>query len=389
MNKFKFFLFLFLMTTLVFIFFHVFLSNNQQKTDRGLVKIETPNEVVYKQALPPYQYRFPQEHYSHPQYKTEWWYYTGNLQTDDDQPFGYELTFFRVGSGLKPKHKSPWDIEHYYMTHFALTDVEGKQFSATEKLNRGAVNTAGAKTNQYFVWNENWQVTYNPTTQAHNLKAKNKDYAIELELVNEKPAVIHGKNGVSQKSACKGCASHYYSLTRMKTTGKIIKKNQIIPVSGLSWMDHEFGSNQLGKDQVGWDWFSIQLQDKTELMLYVLRLKDNKIEPNSSGTIVFANGQFQQLNLTEFKIKPLSRWQSPHSKGNYPSRWQISIPKLDLNLTVEPKLTDQELNFEGSQGPTSYWEGACMVKGQKGKLPVKGHAYVELTGYSQDFKSKI
>jgi predicted secreted hydrolase len=355
---------------------------------------QTPD---YEQALPGYQYHFPQDHAAHPSYKTEWWYYTGHLKSNQGRTFGYELTFFRIGTGIAPIQekppaknkvkKSPWSMDELYMAHFALTDDQGKNFFNTETLNRAGLNTAKADSKTYHVVNKGWQVKQTGQDE-FELFAQSGEQALHLNLKAEKPLVIHGKDGVSQKADCIGCASHYYSYTRLLSEGTLTWKGEKFPVKGHTWMDHEFGSNQLTTQQVGWDWFSVQLDDNSELMLYQLRQKNGAMDTNSSGTWVSADGKATHLKLGQFQSKPLAYWKSSKTSGIYPSGWQVLVPEQGLDLQILPTVRKQEL-VSPTPGGTSYWEGRCLVSGKHNGKKVSGEAYVELTGYSKAFKQRI
>lgn len=342
---------------------------------------------TFKQALPGYVFSFPRDHVSHDEFKTEWWYYTGHLESKDQKHYGYELTFFRTGVDELPvKQRSPWDVKDIFLAHFAITDENNKTFHYFEKLNRSGLNSAGARLDHYYVFNENWSVEQ--LGNQYVLKADTSDFGLHLLLTSVKPPVVHGKDGVSQKASCKGCASHYYSMTRLKSEGYVYLKGQAIPVSGTSWMDHEFGSNQLTSEQVGWDWYSVQLNDKTELMLYVIKKTDGSIDSNSSGTIVYADGSSKHISQSEFSITTKRQWKSPHTGGTYPMEWTINVPSQKVSLNLVPVLDDQELSTAKSTG-VSYWEGATTVNGQVNGKSVKGQAYVEMTGYAEKFHKKI
>jgi predicted secreted hydrolase len=347
----------------------------------------------YQLALPGYHYRFPQDHVSHPKYKTEWWYYTGHLKTKSGKRYGYELTFFRLGgqtAQMQKKSANPWKADNLYAAHFALSDEENRKFYYFEKLNRAGLNVAGARADTYHTWNELWQVEQ--LGQQMVLRADSPDGKQEIHLLlsPQKAPVIHGQNGVSQKASCLGCASHYYSMTRLKTEGVLVLDGLALPVTGLTWMDHEFGSNQLAKNQRGWDWFSVQLDDRTELMLYLLRLDNGTLDPNSSGTWVEANGQTRHLTLKDFTVKNSGQsWTSPTSQGRYPMGWQISMPSQHLLLNITPAFQNQELYTKGSTG-VAYWEGSSHVSGSRNSQSVSGQAYVEMTGYArQGVKVKL
>jgi predicted secreted hydrolase len=342
---------------------------------------------TFEQALPGFTFRFPRDHASHDSYKTEWWYYTGHLATPDKKKYGFELTFFRIGQN-QPKlaQASAWRGNNIYSTHFAISDENSKTFHFYEKMNRQGLNIASASDDDYYLTNEGWLAEQ--IGDKVYIKADTPEFGIHLLLEPTKPPVIHGKEGVSQKASCKGCASHYYSMTRLKTTGLLLLDGKPTPVTGLTWMDHEFGSNQLTEKQVGWDWYSIQLDNNVDVMLYVMRNNDGTSDKNSSGTIVYPDGRSEHISLDDFSIKRLSKWQSPVSKGVYPMGWQISIPRLQAELTVTPTFKNQELVTARSTGVT-YWEGSCSVTGKMASKELKGLSYVEMTGYSERFNENI
>jgi len=351
----------------------------------------------FKRALPGRVFSFPKDHFSHPEFKTEWWYYSGHLQSlgQDKKTFGYQLTFFRSGLTRETKlQKSKWSIQDLYLAHLAITDESKKKFQYLEKISRGSLGEAGVTPYKpgektFRIWIEDWSVEgKGPQAQNHFLAAGNKNFGLELMLAPEKNPIIHGQNGISQKAEGEGYASHYYSIPRLKTDGKIFLQNKEIPVQGTSWMDHEFGSTQLREYQVGWDWFSLQLEKGMELMLYQMRQKDGKIDPYSSGTIIFPNGTYQHLPRKEFQIEVLHQWKSQKSGASYPSKWKIKIPSYQMELTLSPTVKDQELITKESTRVT-YWEGSVKVEGKYQGDPIKGMGYVELTGYAKPFSKEI
>ncbi len=336
-------------------------------------------------ALPGYVYAFPRDHGSHNQFGLEWWYFTGHLFSESGRQFGYELTFFRkaMNNARVQDNPSRWAIEHLYFAHLALTDVESQSFSFAERLSRNGLGKAGANAGQMNVWIDQWSVhSVTPNHQVLALKADDTNFGLDLILTLEKSPVIHGNEGVSRKGAREGQASHYYSLTRLGTKGKIILGKESIQVTGLSWMDHEFGSGELGDDQVGWDWFSLQFNTNMELMVYLLRKKDGSSDPASSGTIIFPDGQAQHLSLHEIGVETRGHWTSPHTAAKYPAQWVVNVPSVQLSVQIVPFVADQELRTSKSTQVT-YWEGAAEVKGQFQGNPIQGKAYVELTGYSR------
>jgi predicted secreted hydrolase len=349
--------------------------------------LQTVNaETAYKQALPGYSYQFPRDDFSHDEFRIEWWYYTGNLKDKKDRSFGYQLTFFRIGLNEDNPVSNPssWKIDHLYFAHMTVSDIHDEKFHYFERINRKGVKNAGAASDKMHVWNENWSLTSNNNT--HHLQAIEKGTGIDLKLTPIKNRILHGKDGVSKKGNGFGNASHYFSFPRMKTIGKLFLKGEEIAVSGTSWMDHEFSSNQLNDNLVGWDWFSIKLNNQIELMLYQLRdIKGGK-DPHSSGTLVSPDGKTRHILNKEFSITPKQFWTSPHTKATYPASWTLTLPEGVLNVTVD--FLDQELfNLRSISG--SYWEGSVSIKGKLQGQTVSGKGYVELVGYEKALKQDL
>ena len=354
----------------------------------GLRSASGPQHT-YRQAIPGYTFEFPRDYFDHPEFKTEWWYYTGNLRTAEGRRFGYELTFFR--HAVQPqlsKAANVWDVRDVWMAHLALSDIEGGQFLNTERLNRSGAGLAGVDAGSGRIWNGNWQVRWKvdgaPSAARFSEKKLNAvadRFRVDLTMRSEKGPVVHGQNGVSQKSAGAGRASHYVSLTRLITAGTLTLDGKQYSVEGLSWMDHEFFSHSLESNQSGWDWFSLQMQDGSELMLYRLRRKDGSVEPYSSGTYIAASGKSRHLRFGEFSLEPGRTWASPRSKAQYPIEWVVRVPSLDLACRVTTKLEQQELAGKSATLPT-YWEGAIEVTGTRGSAPLRGSGYLEMTGYA-------
>ncbi len=340
------------------------------------------------QAQPGYVYSFPHDHGSHDQFGLEWWYFTGHLSHESGRRFGYELTFFRkaIDNPQVQNSSSRWAIKQLYFAHLALTDVESHTFRFAEKLSRAGLGKAGAKSHHMDVWIDRWALT--PVTPDHHvlsLKAYERTFGLDLTLTLEKLPVIHGEEGISRKGTEAGQASHYYSLTRLATEGQLTLGSEQFEVTGLSWMDHEFGSGELGDDQVGWDWFSLQFDSKMELMVYLLRRKDGSSDPVSSGTLIFPDGRSRHLRLQDIGVEPKNYWTSPHSKARYPAKWVINVPSAQLRVQIKPVMADQELRTSQSTNVT-YWEGAVDVIGKHRGVPIQGKGYVELTGYTRPLK---
>lgn len=339
--------------------------------------------------------QFPKDHGPHDDYQTEWWYYTGNLQGENGEHFGYQLTFFRralTPPSQRADRTSDWATDQVYMAHFALTDVTGGKHSAFEKLARGAGGVAGAEAEPFRVWLEDWSVagagpanrgtSYRKTPE--RLLASAGDIRLDLELTDTKGPVLQGDKGYSRKGEEKSSASIYYSITRLATTGTVAVRGQTFFVSGLSWMDHEYSTSALGRDQVGWDWFSIQLDNDTELMVFQLRRSDGSVDAFSSGTLVAADGSTRRLGADDFSIRPTGQWRSPRTGAAYPSGWQLEAPSAELSLTITPHLEDQEMNVS-----YAYWEGAVRVTGAEGARAVSGDGYAELTGYAKSMQGQF
>jgi predicted secreted hydrolase len=335
----------------------------------------------YRAALPGYRYEFPRDHFSHPDFQTEWWYYTGNLATTDGHRFGFELTFFRQGVGRNKEKNGTWDIQDLYLAHLALSDLDGGSFYHAQRTNRAGPGIAGISESQGRIWNGNWGVTWKGEDQ--ELHAVEDRFSLSLFLHPEKPPVIHGENGVSQKAEGPGRASHYISLTRLKVSGTIGLKGKSYSVSGLAWMDHEFFTHQLEANQVGWDWLSLQLSDKTELMLFQIRRKDGSVDPFSGGTYINPQGQSLHLRATDFTLAPQAEtWKSPTTSATYPIHWKIAVPKLGLQLEAATSLKSQELSAQTTFTP-SYWEGAISLVGRRTDAGLTGVGYLEMTGYDR------
>jgi predicted secreted hydrolase len=343
----------------------------------------TPAAAGFERVYGPRAFDFPRDHGPHPTYQTEWWYYTGNLEAADGRHFGYQLTIFRQAlapAGSRPERASEWAADQVYFAHFALSDVAGGAHAASERFSRGAVGLAGAQGDPYRVWLEDWEiVAVDRAADRVRLRAADPadgGRAIDLVLTAERPPVLHGDAGYSPKSDEPGNASYYISFTRMATEGTVTVGGAALAVRGLSWMDHEWSTSALGPEAVGWDWFSLQLSDGHDLMLFQLRRRDGGVEPVSSGTLVAPDGSVRHLALVDMQIESLGGWTSPASGGTYPSRWRVRVPGSGLEIELEPYLADQELEVS-----FTYWEGAVRVRGQVAGQPVTGSGYVEMTGY--------
>lgn len=333
----------------------------------------------WRVAEPGWKYEFPRDHGSHAGFKTEWWYFTGNLRAADGREFGYQLTFFRQGierGGEDLIPLSRFVTREVKFAHFAVSDLAGKKFHFFQKISRGAFGEAGFADGERLAWIEGWLCGWDG--EGFQIRAADGEVALDLKLRPAKPPVFHGTDGISRKGAAAGQASHYYSFTRLETGGTLRLGGEEIPVTGESWFDHEWATNQLGDNQVGWDWFSLHFADGSELMLFQLRTKDGGRDPFSAGTFVDAQGKTTALAEKDFLLEPTGRWKSPATGADYPVAWRIGVPSLALEVDVRAALENQELLLQ----PITYWEGAVRAEGTRGGQPVTAKGYLEMTGYA-------
>jgi predicted secreted hydrolase len=310
---------------------------------------------------------FPRDHGAHPDAPVEWWYWTGHLGDRAGHRYGFQLTFFRV--------------RDLHLAHFAWTNVARNEFRYEEKTHLGLPGIASAAAGRLDVSNEDWAAREGPRDGLQTLTASGRAGELELRLLAEKPPVLHGEAGLSRKGAGRNEYSHYVSITRLAARGSIRRGSRAEPLSGTAWFDHEWGPGVLPRDAAGWDWFAVQLDDGSELMLYRIRRADGSATPFSSGTFIPKRGTAIPVRWTEVRLTETRVWRSPRSKARYPAGWRIVVAPLDLSIEIDPLLPDQELETPASTGVT-YWEGACRVKGVRAGEPVTGRAYVELTGYA-------
>lgn len=352
-----------------------------------LVGLDAEDTSAYQRADGSLRLAFPRDFGAHDEYQSEWWYYTGNLETAEGRHFGYQLTFFRRAIqpvAQRQSRASAWAAEQVYMAHFTLTDVDAGQFHYYERFSRGSAGLAGAGVEPaYHVWLEDWAVEQ-VGVGVYRLRAAQDGLALDLELRDAQGPVLQGDNGLSVKGPEPGNASYYYSQTRLQTNGRVRVPEGEFSVSGLSWKDHEFSTSALSPDLIGWDWFSIQLDDGSDLMLYVLRRADGGVDAYSSGTLIRADGSTRTLSLEDFHITPTGEWRSPHSGAVYPAGWRVELAGEDISLEITPLLADQELNLA-----FIYWEGAVQVRGTHAGKSVSGSGYVELTGYESSMQGRL
>jgi predicted secreted hydrolase len=363
--------------------------------------------VGYARAMEPRPFVFPEDHGAHPDYRSEWWYFTGNLEDEEGARYGFQFTIFRGalapppaetgraipagvtdgamdGGSVSESALTSWDTRQVYLGHFTVTDVEGEAFREFERYTRGAAGLAGAESDPFRVWLDDWEVRSVPGDPGEGdpvwpmrLLARDTAVALDLELVPRKPPVLQGDRGLSQKGSAPGNASYYYSYTRLEAEGTVEVEGRPVPVRGTAWLDREWSTSALSDGQVGWDWFALQLSDGRDVMVYQLRRADGSPDPLSKGVVVQADGSARTLPLDAFEVEPTGSWASPIDGSVYPSGWRVRLPSEGLDLVVDPVLQDQELEVS-----FRYWEGAVDVTGSADGTEVTGRGYVELTGYA-------
>ena len=390
-----------LLTSILTVLGTVACGDRDPGADARLSLLETlagADTAGYARATEARPFTFPRDHGPHPAFRTEWWYVTGNLADAGGRRFGFQLTIFRNAlAPTAPDLASGWATNQAYMGHFTLTDVDGDRFQAFERFSRGAAGLAGAEIDPRLrVWIDQWVIqgasgsaasgTDARDTAANGsgifplrLRASADAVALDLTLDAGKPPVLQGEDGLSQKGPEPGNASYYYSLTRMPTEGSIVLDGARFAVSGLAWLDREWSTSALSGDQVGWDWFALQLDDGWDVMAYQLRRSDGTADPLSEAALVGPAGEKVPLTWGEdVVLEPTGRWRSPIDGAEYPSGWRLRIPARGWDVRIDPVVEDQELDLA-----FRYWEGAVLVTGTgEGGRQVGGRGYVELTGYA-------
>jgi predicted secreted hydrolase len=356
-------------------------SNAPTEADRLTALREDPRTPGFERVTEPRPFDFPRDHGPHPGFRHEWWYVTGHLDSSAGEPFGFELTFFRFG--LKPPaavesrpNASAWRANQIYMAHFAVTDIRREKFHVAERFARDALGLAGAGADPFRVSLDDWSLGVAESPSTWRLVAADGGYTLDLLIDSDSPMMLNGDAGFSRKSGAEGAASYYYSMPRMSARGKLSRGGQTLDVQGEVWLDREWGSGSLSGDQQGWDWFALQLEDGSALMFYALRTRDSKRDPHSAGTWLAPDGTTRPLANDDVSIEVKGDWTSPRGV-RYPAKWQLRVRSLNLDVEIEPRLADQELNTS-----TRYWEGACLVKGTREGRDINGKAYVELVGYA-------
>ena len=330
----------------------------------------------FEQVMAPRAFEFPRDWLAHPEYRTEWWYFTGNVQDAAGARWGFELALFRFGIADVGERASAWAGRGAWMAHLAVTDAQGRRFVAEESLAREALGLAGSEAQPARIWVGNWAVTGAPNSGPLKLMANGDRIGLELVVRTPAPWVPQGVNGVDAKGAGPGNASFYYSLPRVAVEGSLRLDDGTHAVQGSGWIDREWGTTTLDAKTVGWDWFGLQLMDGRSLMFYRLRYQDGTASPFSGGALVGRDGRRRPLGPEDVKLAVMRVWTSADSGASYPVAWRLDVPREGLVLGIEPLLEDQELALS-----MRYWEGAVDVAGTAAGVPIAGVGYIELTGY--------
>lgn len=333
----------------------------------------------FARAAAPRRFRFPADHNAHPAFRNEWWYLTGHLESDDGERFGYQVTFFRIAlAPAAPTLDSAWATRQLWMAHVALTAIDRGEHMHRERLARGALGLAGQQAEPFRLWLEDWALSGGRGGAfPWRLRVETDAFGFDLTLAPQRPPLLQGDDGLSQKSDAPGNASYYYSITRLATTGSLNRDGEHVSVRGRSWLDREWSTSALGEEQTGWDWFSLQLGSGDDLMLYRLRRRGGATDPHSGGTLLDAEGRRQPLASEDFALTPLRWWRSP-AGARYPVAWRLQLPGAGLDLRVEALVDAQEM----ATG-VRYWEGAVGVWAAAGGERL-GQGYLEMTGYGAD-----
>ncbi|HYA85778.1 MAG TPA: lipocalin-like domain-containing protein [Nitrospirota bacterium] len=327
----------------------------------------------WREVVPGDSIMLPSDLYVQRGYRIQWWYFTGHLYDTQKRAFGFELTFFVAGVQKRP-YRSKFGVNTIYLANFAISDIEGKKFYHFSNADSGTYGFAGADSRRLHVWVGKDTLEGDLTRML--IKAHAQDADLDLVLIPKKPIILNGNKGYSRKSEeSPRIASLYFSCTDLETTGTVKLGPTLFTVHGKSWFDREISSHGLAKDETGWDWFAIQLDDGREIMIYALRKKDGSIDRYSSGTVVNTDGNLKHLVRDDYRIEVLSSYTSRKTGIRYPSKWEITVPSENLQLLVTPSLEDQEFTRDQAMGGP-YWEGTCTVEGS-----ARGEAYAEMTGY--------
>ncbi len=321
---------------------------------------------------------FPADYGSHPDFRTEWWYITGWLTTRGGESLGFQVTFFRARPDLKGDNPSAFTPRQLIIAHAALSDPKRGRLWGDQRIARAGFDLAEARVGDTDVWVGPWTLE-RATNGRYTAHVVGEEFSFALDFTETQPLLLNGDGGVSRKGPSADSASYYYSLPHLRVAGSIVRAGRTDPVTGEAWLDHEWSSEYLDAQAVGWDWIGINLDDGGALMAFEIRGANG--EPRwTGGTLRNAGGEVQTLSAAQVQFSAERRWRSPRTGIEYPVQWLVTADGRQFEL--EPLLDDQENDTRLSTGAI-YWEGAVRVL--SGKRPV-GRGYLELTGYGEKLR---
>jgi len=316
---------------------------------------------------------FPRDFGAHPDYRTEWWYATGWLDTPDGKPLGFQVTFFRAATEHDRANPSKFAPDQLVIAHAALSDPADGRLLHDQKASRAGFGLAYAKTGDTDVRLERWHFRRG-ADGAYQARVEGAEFTLDLVLTPTQPLMLQGERGYSRKGARPEQASHYYSEPQLKVSGSVTRRGKPATVTGSAWLDHEWSTAVLDKDAQGWDWAGINLDDGSALMAFRIRSRDGGTL-FSHAALRDAAGHVTAYPQEQIGFTPLRAWRSPRTNASYPV--QMEIRTGDISWTLTPLQDDQELDSRASTGSV-YWEGAVAVR-RNGRDA--GRGYLELTGY--------
>jgi predicted secreted hydrolase len=320
--------------------------------------------------------RFPHDEGSHPEFRLEWWYVTGWLD-QVPEPLGFQITFFRARPDLKHDNPSAFTPRQIVIAHAALSDPAQRRLLHVQKAARAGFGLAGADEGRMRVWIDDWSLEKRDGTYHAHIASDELQFQFMFDA--KQPPLLQGEDGLSRKGPAPASASYYYSMPHLTVRGTLILKEGVKNVNGIAWLDHEWSSEYMAQEAVGWDWIGINLDDGGALMLFRMRDR-NARQFWAGGTLRRADGKTRAFSPVEIQFTSQREWRSPRTGVRYPVSWQVEA--AGEKLTIEPLMDDQEQDARASSGAI-YWEGAVRAL-REGK-PV-GRGYLELTGYWRPLK---
>ncbi|MGH8633554.1 MAG: lipocalin-like domain-containing protein [Burkholderiales bacterium] len=316
--------------------------------------------------------QFPRDEGSHPEFRIEWWYITGWLNQASAQPLGFQITFFRARPDLKHDNPSTFTPRQIMVAHAALSDPAHGRLIHAQRTARDGFALAGADLGRTRVWIDHWRLLQ--TGPSYHAQIEAQEFSLDLTFDVTQPPIKQGQDGFSRKGPAAESASYYYSLPHLRTIGVITQEGKKTNVNGVAWLDHEWSSQYMESDAVGWDWIGINLSDGAALMAF--RMRDRQGGHFwAGGALRRADGSLRVFSPADIRFTPRREWRSARTGTNYPVSWRVKAGNLEL--AIEPLFDDQEHDTRVSSG-TIYWEGA--VRALVGGKPA-GLGYLELTGY--------